>query len=147
MQILVLHGPNLSLLGRREPGIYGSCTLPEIDRQLQALGRELGCDVTCRQSDVEGELVGWIGQAPGIFAGIVINPAAYTHTSVALRDAVAAAGIPVVEVHLSNTHAREAFRHQSYTAAVCLGQIQGFGPQSYLLGLRALHGFLSSTER
>lgn len=147
MKILVLHGPNLALLGTREPSVYGAGTLEDLDAGLQALGETLGVSVVCRQSDVEGDLVGWIGRASGDFDGIVINPAAYTHTSVALRDAIAAVGLPVVEVHLSNTHARESFRHISYTAPVCIGQIQGLGANSYRLGLRALVDFLSSTDR
>jgi len=147
MNILVLHGPNLSLLGTREPGIYGHVTLEQINQKLTALGESLGAALTCRQSDIEGELVQWIGAARGKIDGILINPAAYTHTSVALRDAISASGLPAVEVHLSNTHAREAFRHTSLTAPVCLGQIQGFGPGSYELGLRGLVEFLRSTER
>jgi len=146
-KILLLHGPNLALLGTREPGIYGTATLADINRSVTGLASELGVSMECRQSDVEGELVTWIGQARGAFAGIVINPAAYTHTSVALRDAISASGLPVVEVHLSNTHAREAFRHTSLTAPVCLGQIQGFGPAGYVLALRALVQHLSSTKR
>lgn len=147
MKILVLHGPNLGLLGTREPEVYGSATLADVNRSLEALAAELGVSLECRQSDSEGELVSWIGSAREVFDGILINPAAYTHTSVALRDAISASGLPTVETHLSNTHAREAFRHASLTAPVCLGQIQGFGPQSYLLGLRALLSFLSSTDR
>jgi 3-dehydroquinate dehydratase-2 len=146
MNILILHGPNLALLGTREPGIYGRCTLADINAKLEADAQGLGVAVECRQSDIEGELVGWIGRAPSQgFAGIVLNPAAYTHTSVALRDAISASGLPVVEVHLSNTHAREAFRHESLTAPVCKGQIMGFGPESYRLGLRALVNHLAST--
>ncbi len=146
MKILVLHGPNLALLGTREPGVYGRMTLADINMRLAADGEALGVKVECRQSDVEGELVGWIGRAPseGI-EGILINPAAYTHTSIALRDAISAAGLPVVEVHLSNTHARESFRHVSLTAPVCVGQILGFGVESYRLGLRALASLLAST--
>ncbi len=136
--VLVLHGPNLNMLGVREPGIYGHATLASIDTDLATLAGQLGLAVTCRQSNHEGQLVDWIQGARPEFAGILINPAAYTHTSVAVRDAIAAAGLPTVEVHLSNIHAREAFRHHSYSAAVCVGQIAGFGPDSYLLGLRAL---------
>lgn len=146
MKILVIHGPNLGLLGTREPEVYGHTTLGDINRALETLAAELGASLECRQSDTEGELVAWIGSARDAFDGILLNPAAYTHTSVALRDAIQAAGLPAVEVHLSNTHARESFRHVSLTAPVCVGQIQGFGPESYLLGLRALDKFLSSTE-
>jgi len=136
--ILVIHGPNLNLLGTREPEIYGSTTLADIDRMITDLARELGVTVECFQSNSEGEIVDAIQRGRGRVDGILINPAAYTHTSVAIRDAIAAVGIPTVEVHLSNVHAREPFRHQSFIAPVAVGQIAGFGPQSYLLGLRAL---------
>ena len=138
LHILVLHGPNLNLLGTREPTVYGEATLPEINDMLMGLGKELGVSVETRQSNIEGELVTWIQQAPSQFQGLVFNPAAYTHTSIALRDAVIGVGLPMVEVHLSNIHRRESFRRRSYLASVSLGQISGFGPQSYLLGLRAL---------
>jgi len=138
LHILVLHGPNLNLLGTREPTVYGAATLPEINDMLMGLGKELGVSVEARQSNVEGELVTWIQQAPSQFQGLVFNPAAYTHTSIALRDAVTGVGLPMVEVHLSNIHRREGFRRRSYLASVSLGQISGFGPQSYSLGLRAL---------
>ncbi len=138
LRILVLHGPNLNLLGTREPTVYGSTTLEEINEALVALGKELGVSVEARQSNVEGELVTWIQQASSQFEGFVFNPAAYTHTSIALRDAVTAVGLPMVEVHLSNIHSRESFRRRSYLAAVALGQISGFGLQSYELGLRAI---------
>lgn len=137
-QLLVLHGPNLNLLGRREPGVYGLQTLSEINGQLQADAQVLGVELTIHQSNHEGQLVDWIGSALGQYAGIVINAAAYTHTSVALRDAIAAVQLPTVEVHLSNIHKREPFRHHSYIAAVVIGQISGFGANSYRLGLRAL---------
>ena len=143
MKILVVHGPNLGLLGSREPEIYGSTTLEDINARLSALASELSIDLSTYQSDSEGDLVAKIGQAIGDADGIVINPAAYTHTSVAIRDAIAASGLPTVEAHLSNTHKRESFRHHSYTAGVCLGQVMGFGSDSYLLALRALVTHLS----
>ncbi len=138
LNILVLHGPNLNLLGIREPTVYGASTLEEINAMLMTLGNELGVSVEARQSNTEGELVTWIQQAPSHFQGLVFNPAAYTHTSIALRDAIVGVGLPMVEVHLSNIHRREGFRRQSYLASVSVGQISGFGPQSYALGLRAL---------
>jgi 3-dehydroquinate dehydratase-2 len=136
-KILVLNGPNLNLLGRREPQIYGRLTLEQISKKVHALAKELGVEVQIRQSNSEGELVGWIQDAPKQFRAIVINPAAYTHSSVAMRDAITAAGIPTVEIHISNIYKREAFRAHSYIAAAAVGQITGFGVQSYLLGLRA----------
>lgn len=136
-RILYLNGPNLNLLGRREPGVYGTTTLQEIELQVRALASQLGVEIDFRQSNHEGELVTWVQEAPGDFHALVLNAAAYTHTSVALRDAIAASGIPTVEIHLSNIHAREEFRHRSFLAPVCRGQICGFGPQSYLLGLHA----------
>jgi 3-dehydroquinate dehydratase-2 len=138
VHILVLHGPNLNLLGTREPMVYGATTLDEINATLMTLGKELGVSVEARQSNVEGELVTWIQQATSQFQGLLFNPAAYTHTSIALRDAIIGVGLPMVEVHLSNIHRRESFRRRSYLASVALGQISGFGPQSYALGLRAL---------
>lgn len=138
MKILVLHGPNLNLLGTREPSMYGVTTLEELDASLVRLGEELGVLIESRQSNMEGELVTWIQESKPQFDGLVFNPAAYTHTSIALRDAVVGVGIPMVEVHMSNIHRRESFRRRSYLASVALGQISGFGPQSYLLGLRAL---------
>ncbi len=145
MNILVLHGPNLNLLGTREPTIYGTITLDEVDVLLKNLGKELGVSVESRQSNVEGELINWIQEAKARFQGLVFNPAAYTHTSIALRDAIVSVEIPMVEVHLSNIHRRESFRRRSYLAPVSLGQISGFGPQSYLLGLRALVDALQRT--
>jgi 3-dehydroquinate dehydratase-2 len=137
VRFLVLHGPNLNLLGTREPAVYGRVSLKAIDRLIGEWAVRAGITVTIRQSNSEGELVGWIQQAAGRYQAIVINPAAYTHTSVALRDAVAAVALPTVEVHLSNTAAREAFRRHSLVAEVASGQISGFGAQSYLLGLEA----------
>jgi 3-dehydroquinate dehydratase II len=137
-RILVLHGPNLNLLGTREPGVYGTTTLEGIDQLLAALAAELSVELRTLQSNHEGALVDAIQGAIADCDGILINPAAYTHTSVARRDAIAATALPAVEVHLSNIHSREAFRTHSYVAPVAVGQISGFGPESYLLGLRAL---------
>ncbi len=138
MKILVLHGPNLNLLGTREPAVYGNLTLEEINVALLKLGDELGCKLSIKQSNSEGVLVDLIQSAFGKFDGILINPAAYTHTSVAIRDALSAVAIPTIEVHLSNIHSREEFRTKSFIAPIALGQICGFGVDSYLLGLRAL---------
>jgi len=140
--VLVLHGPNLNLLGQREPGIYGQTTLEAINQSLYGLAESLGVSLECLQSNHEGVLIDAIQAAPSHAHGILINPAAYTHTSVALRDAIAAVALPTVEVHLSNIHQRESFRHHSYIAPVALGQIAGFGAESYLLGLRALVTYL-----
>jgi 3-dehydroquinate dehydratase II len=136
--ILVLHGPNLNLLGQREPGVYGRVTLDEINRQLETEGQILQVKVSTLQSNHEGALVDAIHQAMGRHQGILINPGAYTHTSVAIRDAIAGVALPTVEVHLSNIHRREEFRHHSYIAPVAIGQISGFGAESYRLGLHAL---------
>ncbi len=135
---MVVHGPNLNLLGIREPDVYGSVTLAEINSEISNLGNELGLDVHIIQSNSEGDLVDIIQSAAGVYNGILINPAAYTHTSVAIRDALSAVALPTVEVHLSNIHSREEFRTKSFIAPVVLGQICGFGTHSYLLGLRAL---------
>jgi len=137
-KILVLHGPNLNLLGTREPGVYGHTTLAGINQALTELAGELSVELRTLQSNSEGALVDAIQGALKDCQGILINPAAYTHTSVAIRDAIAATALPAVEVHLSNVHAREPFRSHSYIAPVAVGQISGFGPDSYLLGLRAL---------
>ena len=146
LRILVLHGPNLNLLGTREQSVYGTQSLDSIDAALTKLADDLAVEVDIRQSNVEGELVTWIQEAKSGYAGIIINPAAYTHTSIAIRDAVAAVGIPAIEVHLSNIHQREAFRHHSYLAGVALGQIAGLGPSGYLLALRGLHEHLTTRK-
>jgi len=137
MKVLFLNGPNLNLLGQREPEIYGRTTLADIEAWVRKHAATLGAEVEFRQTNAEGELVGWIQGAKGKADVIVLNAAAYTHTSVALRDAIVAAGVPTLEIHLSNVHARESFRHQSFIAAVCRGQIIGFGPLSYRLALDA----------
>ncbi len=146
MRTLFLNGPNLNLLGQREPEVYGHTTLTDLEALVRKRADELQVEVEFRQSNVEGELVGWIQQAKGKFDAIVLNAAAYTHTSIALRDAISAVGLPVVEIHLSNIHAREGFRHTSMIAPACRGQISGFGAFSYILGLEAAVSVTESGE-
>ena len=137
MKILFLNGPNLNLLGQREPEVYGRTTLEDIESQVRGRAAKVGAEVEFRQSNVEGELVGWIQQSKGNFDVIVLNAAAYTHTSIALRDAISGTGVPTIEIHLSNVYAREEFRHKSLIAPVCRGLISGFGANSYVLALDA----------
>ncbi len=144
LRLLVLHGPNLNLLGTREPSVYGSLSLADLDKSIARHASSLGIAVQSKQTNVEGELVTWIQNARGHFDGLVINPAGYTHTSVAIRDAIAAVALPTVEVHLSNIHQREEFRHHSFIAGVALGQISGFGPTGYLL---AMDGLVAHLDR
>ncbi len=138
MKILVINGPNLQLLGKREPDIYGPDGLQAVEVRLGELATDLGVEIACRQSNHEGEIVDWIGEAADQFDGIIINPAAYTHTSIAIRDALKGCGLPALEVHISNVYSREEFRHRSLTAPVCLGQITGLGTDGYEWALRAL---------
>ncbi len=137
LRILVLHGPNLNLLGRRERSLYGTTSLKAINQAIAKLAKQERIKVETRQSNLEGELVTWIQEAQGRFDAIVINPAGYTHSSVAIRDAIAAISLPTIEVHLTNIYKREPFRQHSYIAGVAIGQISGFGPTGYLLALRA----------
>jgi len=143
-RVLVLNGPNLNLLGTREPDVYGSTTLDDVAEELADLGSDLGATVEFRQSNQEGQLIDWLHEARDSFDGVIINPGGLTHTSVSLRDGIAGAGLPTIEVHISNTPARESFRHQSVTAAVCIGSVIGFGKNSYALGLRALIDYLNA---
>ena len=143
MKILVLHGPNLNLLGTREPEVYGSMTMEDINAKLIEQGQGLGVEIKCQQSNSEGTLIDVLQDARTWADGVIFNPGGYTHTSVALRDAIAAIGIPVIEVHISNVYAREEFRHKSLLSAVCKGKITGFGWHSYTLGLQALVDILS----
>ncbi|RAJ98264.1 type II 3-dehydroquinate dehydratase [Aliidiomarina maris] len=145
-RILVLHGPNLNMLGTREPSVYGTTTLAQINQNLTQLGAELGCAVTCLQSNAEHELIDAIQQAHGNIDFIIINPAAYTHTSVAIRDALQGVQIPCIEVHLSNVHAREAFRHHSYISDIAQGVISGFGAAGYSFALQQAVSLLQSSS-
>lgn len=147
MKLLLLNGPNLRLLGTREPDIYGRFTLADAEALAKATAERLGATLDCFQSDIEGELVSKIGAARGVYDGIVINPAAYTHTSVALRDALSAAELPAVELHISNTHKREDFRHVSYTAPVCVAQLMGFGLTGYALAVEGLIAYIRGTAQ
>ena len=146
IRILVLHGPNLNMLGVREQDLYGHQTLNDINGLLDSWAKEAGVHLEAKQTNHEGDLVTWIQEARGQFDAIVINPAAYTHTSIALRDAVLSAEVPTVEVHLSNIHQREEFRQHSFLAGVALGQISGFGPTSYVLGVRAALDHVQSKQ-
>jgi 3-dehydroquinate dehydratase II len=137
MKILFLNGPNLNLLGTREPEVYGRTTLNDIETKVRERAAKLGAEIDFRQSNLEGELVAWIQQSKEIYNVIVLNAAAYTHTSIALRDAISAVGVPTIEIHLSNVHAREEFRHKSLIASVCKGVILGFGAESYVLAVEA----------
>ena len=147
MKLLFLNGPNLNLLGTREPEVYGRTTLADIEEAVRQRAKELGAQVEFRQSNEEGELVNWIQSAKGASDVIVLNAAAYTHTSVALRDAISAVGVPTIEIHLSNVHAREEFRHKSLIASVCRGQICGFGANSYVLGVDAAVNIIAAGKK
>lgn len=144
MKILCVNGPNLNLLGTREPDKYGTVKLAQIEKNVKSKAQELGVEVDFYQNNIEGEIVNAIQAAKGVYDGIIINPAAYTHTSVAIRDAISAVMIPSVEIHLSNIHTREEFRHKSFTAPVCVGQITGFGSYGYILALFAIVDYLNN---
>lgn len=143
-KVLVIHGPNLGLLGKREPAVYGKITLQQVNQSLKKLAQKRKVKLKIRQSDLEGEIVELIGKAGKNFQALIINPAAYTHTSIAIRDAILACGVPVIEVHLSNIYSREEFRRHSLISSVAYGQICGFGINSYLLGLEAIAELLRS---
>jgi 3-dehydroquinate dehydratase-2 len=145
-RILILNGPNLNMLGTRQPDVYGTATLGDIDAACHARAKELGIEVECRQSNGEGELVGWIQKARGGTDGIIMNPGAYTHTSVAILDALLAVGLPLIEVHLSNTHKREDFRQHSYVSKAAQGVICGFGARGYLMALEAMAASLNESQ-
>ena len=145
--VFIINGPNLNMLGKREPGIYGAATLSDIEASCRDEAAKLGIDIEFRQSNLEGDLVTWIQEAGMAGASVLINPAAYTHTSIALHDAIRASMVTVVEVHISNVHAREEFRHKSYVSPVAKGVICGFGPEGYLMGLRALAGFAAQGKQ
>ncbi|MDP1948811.1 MAG: type II 3-dehydroquinate dehydratase [Nitrospirota bacterium] len=147
LRIRILHGPNLNLLGSREQSVYGTLSLDAINSTIAKLAKELAVTVDIRQSNHEGELVTWIQESRTGYDGIIINPAAYTHTSIAIRDAIAAVSLPTIEVHLSNIHQREEFRHRSYIAGVALGQITGLGATGYLLALRGLQDHITASNR
>ena len=147
MRILCISGPNLHLLGTREPTIYGTETLAQIHARLKARGKELGAKVDARQTNHEGEICDWIGAARGKFEGLLLNGAAYTHTSLAIFDALTATGVPCVEVHISNPEAREAYRRESRIAAACVAKVAGFGADSYLLGLEGLVRWLARRQK
>jgi len=147
MKILIINGVNMNMLGFREPEKYGTMTLKDLEKDLYAFSFEIGIDIETFQSNFEGEIVEKIHNAKDLFDGIIINAGAYTHTSIAIRDAISAAGIPAVEVHMTNIYSREEFRHKSYIAPVCIGQISGFNADSYKLGLKGLADYLSAVKR
>lgn len=144
--ILILNGPNLNLLGRREPGIYGHTTLADIESMCAAEGERLGLAVECRQSNHEGELVGWVQEVPGRFAGLILNAGAYSHTSIALLDAARVLAEPLIEVHLSNIYQREIFRQHSYVSLAATGVLCGFGPRGYLMALQAMAAIVADAD-
>ena len=143
-KILIINGPNLNMLGKREQSVYGDMTLNEINNEAVRYGSSIGFEVVTFQSNSEGEIIDTVHAIEDKYEGVIINPGAFTHTSYAIRDAIASIDVPFVEVHLSNIHSREEFRHSSVTASVCTGQISGFGPNSYILGLKALKGIIST---